>query len=283
MSLFLNSNELTALRDLPFIQRITYLMGIKPYIDSNTGIVGIRHKISYQSLREVLYVAPIAGTKTEQISLQQVRRAVKSLERAGLIENISTESNLILKCNLAFLSQYTQNQADRDLMRQADSHSLGFESVKSRDFRNFKEQADRVLEPQADTHHYNNIYIFLYTAFEKFWALYPLKKSKAKAFEIFQKLNPGEALIAKIMQSLQLQISHNEQQLSQGKWVPNWKYPANWLADACWEDEIPKEDIYAKRNTASTKEPYDFFWESCKGGADFYEQNRANVIKFRGK
>lgn len=113
MSLFVNSDELTALRDLPFIQRITYLMGIKPYMDKETGIVGVKRKISYQSLREVLYVAPIAGVKTEYVSLQQVRRAVKSLEKIGLLQIMSTKSNLILKCNLALRDRSVQNKADR--------------------------------------------------------------------------------------------------------------------------------------------------------------------------
>ncbi len=83
--LFVNTYELSALMELPWIQRITYLMGIRPYMDRKTYIVGIKRRISYQSLREILYVAPIAGVKTGAPSQQQVRRAVKALERAGLV------------------------------------------------------------------------------------------------------------------------------------------------------------------------------------------------------
>ncbi|WP_195912507.1 protein LvrA, partial [Legionella pneumophila] len=88
--LFVNAQELEALMELPYIQRLTYLMGIRPYMDRETHIVGIKRRISYQSLREALYVAPIAGVKTGSPSQQQVKRAVKSLERAGLIEIKST-------------------------------------------------------------------------------------------------------------------------------------------------------------------------------------------------
>lgn len=57
--LFINTQELSALMELPLIQRVTYLMGIRPYMDRQTGIVGIKRRISYQSLREVLYVMEI--------------------------------------------------------------------------------------------------------------------------------------------------------------------------------------------------------------------------------
>ncbi|HHT0594992.1 TPA: protein LvrA [Legionella anisa] len=110
--LFVNAQELEALMELPYIQRLAYLMGIRPYMDRETCIVGIKRRISYQSLRETLYVAPIAGVKTGSPSQQQVKRAVKSLERAGLIEIKSTTRHLILKCLLAEGHQSFPKQAD---------------------------------------------------------------------------------------------------------------------------------------------------------------------------
>ncbi|AWN73454.1 hypothetical protein LEAN103870_19935 [Legionella anisa] len=110
--LFVNAQELEALMELPYIQRLAYLMGIRPYMDRETHIVGIKRRISYQSLREALYVAPIAGVKTGSPSQQQVKRAVKSLERAGLIEIKSTTRHLILKCLLAEGHQSFPKQAD---------------------------------------------------------------------------------------------------------------------------------------------------------------------------
>lgn len=94
--LFINTQELSALMDLPLIQRVIYIMGLRPYMDRQTCIVGIKRRNSYQSLREILYVAPIAGVKTGSPSRQQVKRAFKSLERAGLIVIQSTNKNLIL-------------------------------------------------------------------------------------------------------------------------------------------------------------------------------------------
>ena len=62
--------------------------------------------------KHALYVAPIAGVKTGAPSQQQVRRAVKALERAGLVAIQSTEKHLILKCLLAETHNSAQNKAD---------------------------------------------------------------------------------------------------------------------------------------------------------------------------
>lgn len=119
---YLNAYELAAMMELPWIQRVTYFIGIRPYIDRKTNIVGIKRKISYQSLREILYVGPIAGVKTGAPSRQQVKRAVKLLERAGMIEINSNEHNLILKCPLAALDNSDQKQADRKPTPQAGTN-----------------------------------------------------------------------------------------------------------------------------------------------------------------
>ncbi|HHI5327267.1 TPA: hypothetical protein ACPYPK_000670 [Legionella pneumophila] len=67
--LFANAHELAALLELPYIQRVVYLMGIRPYMDRQSCIVGIKRRISYQSLRETLYVAD---------RLQVLKRAVQA-------------------------------------------------------------------------------------------------------------------------------------------------------------------------------------------------------------
>jgi hypothetical protein len=99
--LFINTHELSALSGLPHIQRLAYLFGIRPYIDLKTLTTGIIRKISYQSLSEALYVEPHQGIQSGSPSKQQLRRAIKGLEQAGLIKIQSTRKNLILKCLLA--------------------------------------------------------------------------------------------------------------------------------------------------------------------------------------
>ena len=101
MDLIINKEELAALCGLPHIQQLTYLRGIRPYMDLQTGITGIKRRISYQSISEQLYIEPHQGIKSQTFSRDQIRRAVYGLVRAGIIEIQSNEMQLILKCLLA--------------------------------------------------------------------------------------------------------------------------------------------------------------------------------------
>lgn len=106
--IFITCLELDALCEIPHMQRLVYIMGIRPHMDRKTLMVGIKRKISYQSLREALYVAPIRGVKTGCPSHQQMKRAIKSLARQGIIEIHSTAYNLIVKCPLAEIATPAQ-------------------------------------------------------------------------------------------------------------------------------------------------------------------------------
>lgn len=55
MDFLLNQSELAALDGLPHLQQLAYLKGIRPYMDVKTGIVGIKRRISHQSISEQLY------------------------------------------------------------------------------------------------------------------------------------------------------------------------------------------------------------------------------------
>ncbi|MFO2972856.1 hypothetical protein SCO12_15665 [Legionella pneumophila serogroup 10] len=55
MDFIINENELGRLCGLPHIQQLTYLRGIRPYMDIKTGIAGIKRRISHQSISEQLY------------------------------------------------------------------------------------------------------------------------------------------------------------------------------------------------------------------------------------
>ena len=111
MDFVINHDELNALCGLPHIQQLAYLRGIRPYMDVKTGLVGIKRRISYQSIAEQLYVEPHQGVKSQRFSRDQVRRAVSGLMRAGMIEVQSEGMQLILKCELAHRDYSVQNKA----------------------------------------------------------------------------------------------------------------------------------------------------------------------------
>lgn len=113
MGIHLNDEELLALTGLPDIHIRLYIFGIRRYMDYTNGVVGVKRRISYQSLSEVLYIEPIRGVKTPQkLSRSQLRRAVKSLERAGLILIKSHRLQLVLECLLAKQDRFIQIKAD---------------------------------------------------------------------------------------------------------------------------------------------------------------------------
>ena len=58
MDFVINGDDLEAMSGLPHIQQLTYLRGIRPYMDVKTGIVGVKRRISHQSISEQLYVEP---------------------------------------------------------------------------------------------------------------------------------------------------------------------------------------------------------------------------------
>ena len=273
--LFANIHELAALAELPYIQRVVYLMGIRPYMDRQTCIVGIKRKISYQSLREMLYVGPIAGVKTGSPSHQQMKRAVKSLERAGLVEIQSTERNLILKCTLATLDKIVQKQDDPRPTAYTDIKSTPDNVAKSIDYEESYKNPDMVSTAEADPPQKSEVnYIFVCRQFEKFWESYPQKKAKQAAWEVFAELNPSEELFATILMALNDQVAAYQQQQQFGQWVPSWKFAVNWLKQQSWEDEVTEElatlNHISQKNVTTYKKqpPIDLIWDACKWSLD---------------
>lgn len=285
ISLFVTKQELNALRGLPHLTQATYLLGILPYMDQKTCTVGIKPTISYQSISEILYIKPHSGTQSGSPNKQQIRRAIKHLAREGLIEIQSEDQTLILKCLLANSRTYDQNKADTEVDTQPDTGAHRKNPITTRVIANQFQKADTDPNTEADTPLYidNNYYIYLSQQFEKFWECYPLKKSKQNTWIKFQSLRPGEELLARIFISLEEQILFYNQAKSQGQWLPEWKYPANWLAQHCWEDEInpntlqeSNHAIHQKRSASSKS--CDPFWDSCKGGI---EPDITNVIELK--
>ncbi|HAT1982220.1 TPA: hypothetical protein I8Z74_002301 [Legionella pneumophila] len=285
-----NDKELDALCGLSYIQQITYLRGIRPYMDRNTFIVGIKRRISYQSLAEVLYIEPHQGiTESGSPSRQQIRRAVKGLERSGLIVIQSFDKHLILKCLLADISYCVQNKPDTNPTQQADTklHAKLPINTSASEGAEAKADTDKILKPDTPQIKENN-YIYLLQRFDHFWGMYPEKKSRERAFEMFKQINPDESLLQSMLQALAQQIKARTEKEALGEWVPAWKFPANWLSQKCWEDEVKIELTQEKRNekcgTNTKSGAIDPFWNAEKGDAEITgedEYHQSNVINLQ--
>jgi hypothetical protein len=282
MDFVINDKELAALCGLPHIQQLAYLRGVRPYMDVKTGLVGVKRRVSHRSIAEQLYIEPHQGIKSQSWSRDQIRRAVAGLERSGVVALQSEGLHLILRCQLATLGYSVQNKAAINPPYQADistTHQYP-ENTGLFDRNSFKaaiEETPKAATPLKE----DNYYIYLLSQFEQFWNLYPLKKSKQKAWEQFQALKPEPQLCLEILNAIQKQIQFIQQLKTQGHWVAAWKYPANWLAQHCWNDELTMEDSRENKNATSQthyskKQSGDSLWDSCKSGLELEEDD--NVI-----
>lgn len=70
--------------------------------------------------------------------------------------------------------------------------------------------------------------------FERFWAAYPLKKSKDRARRAWRKLDPSLDLCRVMADALEQDKRSREWQKDGGAYIP---HPASWLNGRRWEDE----------------------------------------------
>ena len=294
-------DELSALNGLSHMQQLCYLRGIRPYVDYQTGIVGIKRGVSYQSLTEALYVEPHQGITSGSPSKDQVRRAVKGLERAGLLQIESLEKRLVVRCILVSQGYSNQNKAATKPPREAVSLKTAESLAGTGLNRDEISQPAITQSAKATIPPKDSLYIYYSQNFEHFWALYPLKKSKQKAWEQYQLVEPAGNTLSRIAHALQEQIQFHGIQRARGAWVAPWKYPANWLAQQCWEDEVDIEALQEGNHAVNQtnhveRRTRDNLWESCKAGGEFepefeaefepetelepYLQTSGNVIAF---
>lgn len=287
MDMLINHAELEAMSGLLHIQQLAYLKGIRPYMDVKTGITGIKRRISYQSISEQLYIEPHQGIKSQNFSSDQVRRAVYGLVRAGLIEVQSDGMQLILKCPLASTDYFIQNKAAIN-PPQKSATKPNKELIENTWFSEDETlKADIANTQKAAIPLIKDNYIYLLQRFDHFWRMYPEKKSRERAFEIFQNINPDEHLLQTMLQALDNQIKSRKTKEAHGEWVPAWKFPANWLSQKCWEDDIRIELKPEKRNEkrrTNTGTAHDPFWnpeaeDSASTGEDEYQQD--NVVSMQ--
>jgi len=74
--------------------------------------------------------------------------------------------------------------------------------------------------------------------FDQFWDAYPLKRAKGGAERAFKKLNPDDDLLETILAAIKAQKNDRVNKTARNEFVPDWKHPASWLNQKCWEDEI---------------------------------------------
>lgn len=108
-----NDAEDMALLGLPLAARVLYLQGLRRFMDYRTGEVGRSRRISWQMLREVLYVEPHQGlVDTGTPTRATVRRLMEWLVKAGLVVARGDGEWLIFLLPLASRDESAPNKPD---------------------------------------------------------------------------------------------------------------------------------------------------------------------------
>jgi hypothetical protein len=76
--------------------------------------------------------------------------------------------------------------------------------------------------------------------FDEFWQAYPKKKAKGTALKTWAALKPSPHLIDTILTAIAAQAKSPDWQRDSGQYIP---FPATWLSQQRWEDEVSREVI----------------------------------------
>jgi len=128
VSILLSDEELWSLYEQHEFYFKLYVFGIRRYMDYQTGIVGIKRRISYQSLKEEMFVETRKGLdreKCEAPTKARLQRALKHLEKIGLIEQIKNKDHLVFRCLLAKRDNSAQNKPDTKSIHFPDTRQQG--------------------------------------------------------------------------------------------------------------------------------------------------------------
>lgn len=112
--------EQEAMTGLPYMLIALYLY-LRKHMDYSSGIVGRSRGISYQSLSEALYIEPHSGIKGGSPHRSAIRRALESLERAGLLKRSNNQKLLIFKLPLAQVGLITPKKPDTNPTQETDT------------------------------------------------------------------------------------------------------------------------------------------------------------------
>lgn len=87
--------------------------------------------------------------------------------------------------------------------------------------------------------------------FQVFWGKYPRKVSRKAAWKVWQKIKPDEALLSKILRSLEVYSASDQWVKDAGRYIP---HAATWLNGERWEDEVgPAKNRSSKYDSVTTK------------------------------
>lgn len=118
--------------------------------------------------------------------------------------------------------------------------------IVSKKANNRYQKSEQLLAKKLTTPIKDNIKIKeIYTsAFLNFYSAYPIKKAKEAALKAWQKAKPDLDTCLKAIESQKLEKKKLKEA---GQFCPEWKHPATWINQGCWEDEPIKTEAEDER------------------------------------
>lgn len=110
----ISPQEDEALDYLPHGDQVLYIRALRRFMDYSTGVVGVRRRLSYQGLAELLEVHRLPGSTVPagRPSLQQIRSMISRLEGRGLVVPVPQPrfAGLVFRLPLALVSEVCQDE-----------------------------------------------------------------------------------------------------------------------------------------------------------------------------
>jgi hypothetical protein len=158
-------------------------------------------------------------------------KTAKILVMLWLLASEDKDKNGNLPCErkIAFRLRMTERELCKELQKL--THWLVLDDIGAISDRYQSDAPETETETETET-----------DMFKIFWKEYPIKKSKAKAHDIWRKLKKNGKLpnIDIVLQSIANQKEEKQILSDNGLFVPEWKHPTTWLNQGCWDDEVVK-------------------------------------------
>lgn len=119
---------------------------------------------------------------------------------------------------------------------------------------------DKIFKAQPSEEGTKNTRRYLLNAmFEEFWKAYPTHVNKKRCLPLWEKINPDEALLQKMLRSIE--AWQNTRQWKDG-YIPN---PDTWLRNEKWEDEAPPDYTRIRMHNKQRERVQFFNYDESRG------------------
>lgn len=158
----------------------------------------------------------------EQVELTGAERGIFALILLQLSQDDERESDISNKRAIAGSKGGKQTQANQAIATFATEEEANQANATNKNKNKNKEQ-DIEKEQEEEM-------------FARFWNCYPRHEAKQNALKAFQKINPDADLLNTICAAVERWKQSEQWTKDGGQFIP---YPATWLNQRRWEDEIP--------------------------------------------